>query len=91
MQFVASAPNPQGIFSQIQEWAARNGFQLTGDASSGSFGGTAGGLAGAIIDRIDGNCWASGGQVALRVNKDLPAGEVAKRPARSGLTLVSYP
>jgi hypothetical protein len=87
--FLATTPNPQGVFLQIQQWATANGFQLTGNAAGGSFGGRPGGLAGVLIGDIRGNYSVAGNQVTITVDKDLPAHEVAKRLGQFGLTLVN--
>lgn len=88
-EFVAEAPNPQGLFNQIQQWASANGFQLNGDANSGNFRGTPGGIEGMFIGEIIGNYTVSGNCVTIRVNKNLPAGAVSDRLARFGLRLIS--
>jgi hypothetical protein len=87
-EFVAEAPNPQAIFSQIQQWASANGFQLNGDAGAGNFRGTPSGIAGFLIGEITGSYTVTGNQVTIRVDKNLPQGEVAQRLGQFGLRLV---
>ena len=87
-EFIAEAPNPEGVFVQIQQWASANGFQLNGDASSGNFRGRPGGIEGILVGEIRGNYSVSGNRVTIRVDKNLPAGAVADRLARFGLRLI---
>jgi hypothetical protein len=87
-EFLAEAPNPQGIFAQISQWAASNGFQLNGDANAGNFRGTPSGLAGMLLGEIVGSYAVSGTQVTIRVNKNLPQGEVARRLGQFGLRFI---
>lgn len=88
-KFLATAPNPQGVFVQIRQWAAANGFELTGDASTGTFGGRPGGLAGLLIGDIHGSYQVTGNEVTITVDKDLPSHEVARRLSPFGLSLVN--
>jgi len=87
-EFLAEAPNPQGLFIQIQQWASANGFQLNGGPKSGNFRGTPGGIEGMFMGEIIGNYTVSGNQITIRVNKNIPADAVAQRLARFGLRLI---
>jgi len=88
-EFIAEAANPQDIFDQIQQWAASNGFRLTGTVAGGSFSGTPGGMAGYLYGQISGTYAVTGNRVRIMVDKDLPTGAVSERLARFGLRLVS--
>jgi len=89
-EFLVEAPDPQATFPQIQMWATGNGFQLSGDTNSGYFRGTPSGLAGMLIGEITGTYSVNGIRVTIRVNKNLPPGEVARRLAQFGLRLIGH-
>jgi hypothetical protein len=87
--FVARAANPQALIPQLQQWASANGYHFEGNDQAGTFDGTSTDNEGAFLGRISGTYSVSGDQVTFRMNRDLSAGEIARRLAGFGLQVIS--